>query len=336
MAIISIIIPVYNGKPFIKECIESVLNQSFQDWELCISDNGSTDGSVEYLQTLSSDSRIRIFYQEKNLGIFGNLNFLITQATSDYIYILCADDFFLDGALNSILESWLAFPNEVAMLRFNFSQQHLHKRKSIASALLPAIISPNESDFFYYLFSNIPGNLSNISLRRGVIEVVGPFDEKLPYAGDYDFWSRLGQKLCWSTVEKQVSTVRRHSRAASKYLNKNGELVRQYTEIRARLYERLVNKYPKHLLQLHGSWRFIRMIDNSIWTFLKTKNTHPLREVKKQLRQPMLLHPFFTFLMYFMSGGGRLGRHLTTHLLYNAHVNSKTSRNEFNTTQTKL
>ena len=70
---ISILTPVWNGLPYIKECVDSVFAQEFQDWELIISDNGSTDGTRDYLDTLK-DQRVRIFKQEKNLGIDGNLN----------------------------------------------------------------------------------------------------------------------------------------------------------------------------------------------------------------------------------------------------------------------
>ncbi|WP_432713823.1 glycosyltransferase family 2 protein [Pedobacter sp.] len=65
---ISIITPVWNGLPFIKECIDSVLSQDHACWEMLISDNCSTDGTRAYLDTLK-DPRIKIFKQESNLGI---------------------------------------------------------------------------------------------------------------------------------------------------------------------------------------------------------------------------------------------------------------------------
>src|SRR5688500_15313128 len=93
---ISILTPVWNGLPFVKECIDSVLSQEFQEWELIISDNGSTDGTRDYLDTLK-DERIKIYKQEKNLGIYGNLNFLLSKASAPIGYWLCADDYFHPG-----------------------------------------------------------------------------------------------------------------------------------------------------------------------------------------------------------------------------------------------
>lgn len=71
---ISILVPVYNGLPYFKECIDSVLAQNFYDWELFISDNGSIDGTREYLGTLT-DPRIRIVLQKKKSGTLGKPQF---------------------------------------------------------------------------------------------------------------------------------------------------------------------------------------------------------------------------------------------------------------------
>jgi len=67
MARITVLMPVYNGMPYIPQAVESVLSQSETDWELIISDNGSTDGTRDYLRTLT-DPRIRVHYQDSNLA----------------------------------------------------------------------------------------------------------------------------------------------------------------------------------------------------------------------------------------------------------------------------
>lgn len=89
---ISAVIPVYNAEKFIGDCIESVLRQTFQDWELLLVDDGSTDSSLiicnYYAQT---DTRIRVFHQE-NRGVSAARNFGIECAKGDYIQFLDADD----------------------------------------------------------------------------------------------------------------------------------------------------------------------------------------------------------------------------------------------------
>jgi len=72
---ITIVTPAYNNLPYIKKTIDSVINQSFKNWEMLISDDGSTDGTIEFLKTIKNKN-IKIFFQKYNLGIFGNLKFL--------------------------------------------------------------------------------------------------------------------------------------------------------------------------------------------------------------------------------------------------------------------
>jgi len=96
---ITVIMPVYNNLPYLKEAITSVKNQNFKDWELIISDDKSNDGSINYLKKIKSQ-KIKIFFQKKNLGIYGNLKFLHSKTKTSIIKILCADDKLLKNSLS--------------------------------------------------------------------------------------------------------------------------------------------------------------------------------------------------------------------------------------------
>ena len=86
--------PVYNGELFIERAIESILAQTFTDFELIISDNASTDSTQEICQNFSKkDNRIRIFKQEKNIGIHRNFYFLLSQAKGEYFAWTAVDDY---------------------------------------------------------------------------------------------------------------------------------------------------------------------------------------------------------------------------------------------------
>jgi len=91
---LSIGLPVYNGELFIERAIESILAQTFTDFELIISDNASTDSTQEICQNFSKkDNRIRIFKQEKNIGIHRNFYFLLSQAKGEYFAWTAVDDY---------------------------------------------------------------------------------------------------------------------------------------------------------------------------------------------------------------------------------------------------
>ena len=91
---LSIGMPVYNGELFIERAIESILAQTFTDFELIISDNASTDSTQEICQNFSKkDDRIQIFKQEKNIGIHRNFYFLLSQAKGKYFAWAAVDDY---------------------------------------------------------------------------------------------------------------------------------------------------------------------------------------------------------------------------------------------------
>ena len=81
---VDILIATYNGERFIKEQIDSILNQTYQNIQLIISDDGSTDKTREILKQYEQNEKIKIFYQEKNLGYIKNFEFLLKKVESNY------------------------------------------------------------------------------------------------------------------------------------------------------------------------------------------------------------------------------------------------------------
>lgn len=225
---ISIITPVWNGIPYLRECVDSAMSQEFQNWELLISDNGSTDGTRDYLDSLS-DPRIRVFKQEKNLGIFGNLNFLFSQAKAPFAQILCADDQFTDnGSLGKIMDFWNHAPEPTSFARMNWIAEKYPKPyfRMMRESLLQTY-SAHNAFLVYYCFGNVMGNLTNATLRTDVARRHLLFDQSYPYAGDHEFWLRAARKFQFTFINEKLTCVRSHSDQASNYLNKNGQLPRE-------------------------------------------------------------------------------------------------------------
>jgi len=240
---ISIITPVWNGLPFIEECVTSVLNQDFQDWELIISDNGSYDGTREYLDTLA-DPRIRVIKQEKNIGIIKNVNFIFSQARAPISQLLCADDYFIKPtAITEILKYWESASPEIGFVKFN------HRAQDIKMAMgkkqgLPSIIYPAEADLWSFTFGCIPKNLSDVSIRTALVAEMGEFNYHLPAAGDFEFWIRAARKVVMGLSEENVVHVRKHEKVASHYQNLKGELFLQHIIIYENLIEELSSSHP--------------------------------------------------------------------------------------------
>ncbi len=318
VASISIITPVWNGLPFLHTCIQSVLAQDFTDWELLVSDDGSTDGSREWLASLH-DPRIRVFQQDRNLGIFGNLNFLFGRAGAPISQILCQDDYFLDSAsLGYLHELWNNVPARIGFIRENWTAENATNeigRWGIKH--LPLLIEPSASDLVFFVFGCISGNLSNMSVKTHLIRDVGWFDQQLPYTGDYEFWGRAGRTVPFLLEPKNITCVRRHSGQASIHLNRHGELVYQQYRIVDDLFQRLKGATPEFLLKTHSTLQFDafqRWV--AIRQLLSTGDRRYLTKLAQEgSRHRVFLPAVLRWLIFLLSGGGRWGSSITARRL---------------------
>lgn len=309
---ISIVMPTYNGMEYVRQAVESVLQQECEEWELLISDDGSKDGTRDYLATLK-DARVRVHLQEKNLGIFGNLNFLIRQASCEVTQILCQDDYFLDrGALGRLIAEWEKLPEEVAFLRCNHDLANANSPLSAFERdVLPERISPQMSDIYFAVFGCIPGNLSNVSARTAAMWRAGWFREDLPYAGDFEFWSRLGRSAPWALTQTQTTFVRAHSGQASNYLNFKGELLPQMRRVLEVLYPKAVAAGASaSLLRLLITVNYVAQHkDRGVKKLLLKRDGAYLRTAMREFdRGSFAYGPLLSWLVFFGSLGGRVFR----------------------------
>lgn len=113
-------LPTYNGERFIRESIESLLAQSFRDFELVISDNGSTDATGSICERYSRlDPRVRLFRQDKNLGSAANHNFVIEQARGEFFKWAADDDVYGRDLLVRCVQLLDANPDAVVAHSFD-------------------------------------------------------------------------------------------------------------------------------------------------------------------------------------------------------------------------
>jgi glycosyltransferase involved in cell wall biosynthesis len=102
---ILVFVPTYNSEKYLRQCLDSVLQQTFQDWQCVISDDASTDKSVEISREYEKlDSRFKVLTHEKNVGAANNWNRAKENNNSFATKILCADDYLLKDALKEQLD----------------------------------------------------------------------------------------------------------------------------------------------------------------------------------------------------------------------------------------
>lgn len=192
---ISVIIPVFNGEKTIGETINSISNQTFQDIEIIIINDGSTDTTLEIIEKIS-DSRIKIF-SYPNAGLSASRNRGISQAKGEYISFIDADDLWTPDKLES---QWQALQsNPQAAVAYSWTDYIDESSKFIKSGRR---IKANGDAFSKLLITNFLENGSNPLISQKCFEKVGGFDESLPAAEDKDMWLRLAANYEFVCVEK--------------------------------------------------------------------------------------------------------------------------------------
>ena len=111
-SLVSVLMPVYNGLPLLKASIKSLLRQTYKNWECIIVDDGSTDGTSDYLDSLV-DSRFVICHFDKNFGRPVSRQKTLELASGDYIAMLDAEDLYASNALEILLQKMQEYPEVV-------------------------------------------------------------------------------------------------------------------------------------------------------------------------------------------------------------------------------
>lgn len=180
---VSILTTVYNREKYIAECIESVLASSYQDWELIIVDDQSTDQSVAIAKNYAAkDERIKVYVNEHNLGDYPNRNQAASYAKGKYLKYLDADDLIYPHGLAIMVETMEQFP-EAAL---GISQKVAEDIEPF-----PFLMTPNEAFRREFLQRGVLGvGPTGVIIRRDAFEKIGGFTGTR-YIGDTELWYKL-------------------------------------------------------------------------------------------------------------------------------------------------
>lgn len=192
----SVCIPVYNTERFILDAVASVLAQSYQDFELVIVDNASTDGTAALLARLD-DPRIRVFYNDNNIGAQANFNRSVSLARGEYLKVLCADDVLYPECLQkqvAILEADRGGEIAIVGCARDIIDEHgkrwLRRRFPGGEGRWPGAAAIQKT---VRSGTNIFGEPAAILVRRAVVTAAGAFDARFGFCLDLDLWCRLLQ-----------------------------------------------------------------------------------------------------------------------------------------------
>jgi glycosyltransferase involved in cell wall biosynthesis len=184
---ITVLMPVYNGAKYLKEAIDSVLSQTFRDFEFLIIDDGSTDSSVEIIKSYN-DQRIRLEQNDKNFGLIYSLNKGIDLTKNKYIARMDADDISLPDRLK---------------IQFEFMESHFDIAVSGVYTITIGKVNGHTNKFFTEpedIKANLLFNTSlehpSVIIRKEILQKYNLFyNENFKHSEDFDLWERISPKF---------------------------------------------------------------------------------------------------------------------------------------------
>lgn len=184
--LLSVIMSIYNGERYLREAIDSILGQSFRDFELILIDDASTDSTYEIIKSYQ-DERIVVIQNKKNLGLTKSLNIGLQNAKGTYIARMDADDISLPDRFEKQLR-YMEKHRDVALLSCSYLQFGKSSKK--------VIIKMNEMQLKGQLLFGSALPHPGFFFKRELFSCYHiAYNEKLRYAQDYDFQVRVSRKF---------------------------------------------------------------------------------------------------------------------------------------------
>ncbi|GAX44186.1 putative glycosyl transferase [Tolypothrix sp. NIES-4075] len=225
--IVSICIPTYNGAKYLRECLDSVLTQTFTDFEVLLIDDQSSDETLSIAQEYAAkDSRICVKQNERNLGLVGNWNRCIELAQGQWIKFVFQDDLIAPECLEKMLAASKPDSSIICCLR-NFifeagtpeKTRHFFKNRASLEKLFPESTEISASDYCQAVLKQIDDNFVGeptvVMLRRDVFYRFGTFNPHLIQLCDLEFWTRVAIHTGMVYVRETLATFRVHNNATT-------------------------------------------------------------------------------------------------------------------------
>ncbi len=225
---VSIVLPVYNGEKYIKQSIESILNQSFSNWELIIIDDCSTDLTPEIIKKyIDKDKRISVYRNKVNSKLPKSLNNGFEKASGEYL-TWTSDDNILKKDFLYELNSYLDKHSDIMLV---YSDYELIDQDS---KIIKKVLNKDEK---WMPIHNTVG--ASFMYRKTVIEQLGVYDTSLFLVEDYEYWIRIYLEAKIAHIKLNLYQYRVHKRSLTSLYEY--EVLEKTKQLREMYYNQLLN-----------------------------------------------------------------------------------------------
>ncbi len=238
---VTIVLPTYNGEKYIRKSIESVIAQTYKEWELIVIDDCSVDHTNQIVQEyVEKDHRIKLFKNTQNLRLPSSLNVGFKKSKGKYLTWTSDDNLFKPEALETLRNRLRDNPKSGLV----FSDMDYIDSQGRIIGHTPKVFSTDE---IYY--RNIVG--ASFMYTRDVYQSIGDYNNQKFLVEDYDYWLRIARKFHIQYVEKSLYLYRQHEgsltetrnhemlEAKVKLLEEELEEIELNQEIKAKIYKEL-------------------------------------------------------------------------------------------------
>jgi len=236
---VSVIIPTHNRADLIHSTISSVLNQTFQDFEIIVVDDASKDNTPEVVSSFD-DGRIKYIRNEINKGDAVARNVGVINSSYEYVAFLDDDDEWVPEKLEKQVNLMENSPQEVGCVHTGaLSIDKVNKKELEIKA------SGKRGDLFDEMLMGNYIITSSLLSRKACFERVGLFDESIPYCSDYDMWIRISREFKFEYINQPLVKYHVHENK----LSNNPGLVIKGIETLLKKYDQLFASNRKGLSQ---------------------------------------------------------------------------------------
>ncbi len=208
---ISIVLSNHNGSRFLKETLDSILQQTYEDWELIIYDDCSTDSSKEIINSYH-DERIKPFFAENHEHMVFGFNFGITHSTGEFIARIDSDDIWVADKLEKQLDAMLNHPEFGAVFSLVTMIDENGKKLSendTERVRWFEVKNKSQAEWLRYFYFN--GSClchTTAFINRKVLDEVGLYDLSLIQIHDYELWIRITKKHPIHVIQERLTKYR--------------------------------------------------------------------------------------------------------------------------------
>ncbi len=203
MPLVSVVVPCYNHEKYVKETIESIINQTYKNIELIVIDDGSKDGSVQVIQEMA-DKYGFTFIHRPNKGLSATLNEGIKLSKGKYFSAIASDDILMLEKIEKQVEFMESNP-EYGMCygKIVYFEDSIKNTSEYSNSNKQGWVFDDLLN--YGCFIPAPSTF----MRKEVFETVGEYDENL-WIEDWDMWLRISQKYQVGYIDEYLAYYRKH------------------------------------------------------------------------------------------------------------------------------